>query len=81
MDRHDDGTAGGPDGIPTGALDRTAQDGAAGAGDMLGGPSAGAGGRLGPDSSTPMPPNQHSLDDAEFATDAGERYHGRDDRA
>jgi len=84
VDRHDD-TARNQDGIPSGALDRTGQDGVAGAGDMLGGPTAGAGGRLGPDdpdlAPTPMPPNQHSRADAEPATDAGENYHGHDDPA
>ncbi len=34
------------------SLDRQGQDGAAGNGDMLGGLSAGAGGRLGPDVAT-----------------------------
>ena len=34
---------------PTMSRDRREQDGAAGVGDMLGGLSAGAGGRLGPD--------------------------------
>jgi len=80
VDRHD-GTARAQDGIPSGALDRTGQ---VGAGDMLGGPTAGAGGRLGPDdpdlAPTPMPPNQHSRADAEPTTDTGQNYHGRDDQ-
>ncbi len=54
-------------------LERTGQDGAVGMGDMLGGPSTGAGGRFGPDdveTTWPMPANQHSFADVELPGDA-----------
>ena len=67
-----------------GGSDRRARDGAAGAGDMLGGMGAGAGDRLGPDEdeedeieSGPSP-NQHSFAGEEFATDTARHYHGPD---
>ncbi len=62
-----------PTDAATSPLDRTGQDGAAGMGDMLGGMSAGAGGRLGPDdeNTTPlMPANQHSFSDVELPIDS-----------
>jgi hypothetical protein len=65
-----------------GPSDRLARDGMAGAGDMLGGPNAGAGDRLGPEAGDQLEerpsPNQHSMAGAEFATDAARNYHGRD---
>ncbi len=70
---HDDVPPSEPTDAATAPLDRTGQDGLAGLGDMLGGMSAGAGGRLGPDDSdtTPgMPPNQHSFADVELPVDA-----------
>ncbi len=57
----------------SGPLDRTGQDGTPGAGDVLGGMSTGAGGRLGPDdgnTTPPMPANQHSFADVELPIDA-----------
>jgi hypothetical protein len=64
MDDRDEVSPPAPVGAPP-PLDRQEQDGAAGAGDMLGGTSTGAGGRLGPDASPAMPANQHSFGDAE----------------
>ncbi len=61
-----------PTDAATSPLDRTEQDGAAGMGDMLGGMSTGAGGRLGPDDADltpPMPANQHSFADVELPID------------
>ena len=60
------------DAVPS-PLDRIGQDGAAGTGDMLGGMSTGAGGRLGPDAADvtpPMPANQHSFADVELPIDS-----------
>ncbi len=72
MGDHDDVPRIEPDHAAAGPLDRTAQGGLAGAGDMLGGMSAGAGGRLGPDDeATPsMPANQHSFADVDLPVDA-----------
>jgi hypothetical protein len=66
MDDRDEVPPPAPVGAPP-PLDRQEQDGAAGAGDMLGGTSTGAGGRLGPDADAApaMPANQHSFGDAE----------------
>ena len=62
--------------------DRRVRDGAAGAGDMLGGLGAGAGDRLGPDDGGAFDPsNQHSFADEEFATDTARHYHGSDSPA
>jgi hypothetical protein len=69
------------------ASDRRARDGAAGAGDMLGGLGAGAGDRLGPDDDDQdeverrPSPNQHSFAGEEFATDTARHYHGPDEPA
>ncbi len=68
----------------TSPLDRTGQDGAAGMGDMLGGLSTGAGGRLGPDAADVTPPmsaNQHSFADVELPIDADPHDHDPSDRA
>lgn len=72
-------------------LDRQRVDGEAGRGDMLGGLTAGAGGRLGvPDDGSPHPggvmtipmaPNQHDLDDVEPAIDTAQRRRGAGDPA
>ncbi len=73
MRDHDDVPRIDPDDVATAPLDRTGQDGAAGMGDMLGGLSTGAGGRLGPDdveTTRPMPANQHSFADVELPGDA-----------
>ena len=62
--------------------DRRLRDGAAGAGDMLGGLGAGAGDRLGPDQGEGLDPaNQHRFGDLEPATDTAENYHGRGEPA
>ena len=65
-----------------GAADRLARDGTAGAGDVPGGPNAGAGDRLGPNAGDQLEerpgPNQHSMAGEDFGTDAARNYHGRD---
>jgi hypothetical protein len=72
--------------VPAGPLDRRGRDGAAGAGDLLGGLGAGAGDRLGPDSAPERDAaenqnqNQHSFADVEAATDGARNYHGRGER-
>ena len=64
-----------------GAADRLARDGTAGAGDMPGGPNAGAGDRLGPEAGDQQEerpsPNQHSMAGEDFATDTARNYDGR----
>ena len=57
--------------------ERRLRDGAAGAGDMLGGLGAGAGDRLGPDAAEEAfdPANQHRFGDLEPATDTAHNYH------
>ncbi len=65
----------------TDPLDRTGQHGATGMGDMLGGMSAGAGDRLGPDDADvtpPMPANQHSFADVELPIDTDSAPDDRD---
>ena len=78
MRDHDDLPRLEPDQAATAPLDRTGQDGLAGSGDMLGGMSAGAGGRLGPDveaTNLPMPANQHSFADVTLPVDAAADDH------
>jgi len=83
MDAHDshiDNTA------PAPPIDRRDRDGAAGAGDMLGGLSTGAGGTLGADPDGeqhqfdpgPISGHQHTFEDVEPQTDAAMNYHGPD---
>ena len=71
------------DDLVTGPLDREGRDGVAGRGDMLGGTSTGAGGRLGPDAAEDREgqasANQHSFAGEEAATDGGRTYHGASD--
>ena len=81
MRDHDDVPRVEPTDAAPSSLDRTGQDGAAGMGDMLGGMSAGAGGRLGPDienTTPPMPANQHSFADVELPIDTDRAPDDRD---
>ena len=69
MREHEAATRVDPDDIPT-----------APPGPPLKGGATGTGGRVDPDGSerepTPMPPNQHTDADADFATDTAQNYHG-----
>ncbi len=72
MRDHDDVPSSEPTDAATAPLDRTGQGGPAGLEDMLGGMSAGAGDRLGPDDldTTPgMLPNQHNFADVTLPVD------------
>jgi hypothetical protein len=65
------------------AVERRDRDGAAGAGDMLGGLNTGAGDRLGVDEADetgaydpgPISGHQHDLDEGEPRTDSATTYH------
>lgn len=77
------------DPAPAPPIDRRDRDGTAGAGDMLGGFSTGAGGTLGADfdgerhrfDPGPISGHQHTFDDVEPRTDAAVNYHGTDNPA